>query len=39
VIDNAIICGAEHVKGVVDVTPPEFTKIWEMPAPTQVKRP
>jgi len=35
----SVICGAEHVRGVVEVIPPELTETWEIPAPSQAKIP
>jgi hypothetical protein len=39
VIDNAVICGVEHVKKVPAVTPPESADTRELPVPWQVRRP
>jgi hypothetical protein len=35
----SVICGAEHVKEVFAVTPPESAEIWELPEVLQVRRP
>jgi hypothetical protein len=35
----SVICGVEHVKEVLAVTPPESAETRELPAPWQVRSP